>query len=84
MSASPYLISAGAVIVPGPPASGPGSGSVTSVASGPGLTGGPITSAGTLSITAATLGALDLSTLATSNPGSGKLWLNGGVVQVGA
>lgn len=27
---------------------------------------------------------LDLSTLPTSNPGGGRLWLNGGVVQIGA
>jgi len=27
--------------------------------------------------------ALDLSSLPTANPGSGKPWLNGGVLQVG-
>jgi len=31
----------------------------------------------------AAFATLDLSTLPTSNPGSGKPWLNGGVLQVG-
>lgn len=30
------------------------------------------------------LAQADLSGLPTSNPGGGKLWLNGGVLQVGA
>lgn len=33
---------------------------------------------------AVSFSALDLSALPTSNPGSGKPWLNGGVLQVGA
>jgi hypothetical protein len=33
---------------------------------------------------AAQIAALDFSGLPTSNPGGGKLWLNGGVLQVGA
>ena len=33
--------------------------------------------------TAASIAALDFSILPTSDPGSGKLWLNGGVLQVG-
>lgn len=59
-------------------------GSVTSVIGGTGIAGGTITTTGTLSITAASLGAVDFSTLPTSDPGSGRLWLNGGVLQVGA
>ena len=35
-------------------------------------------------LSAAQLGALDLSSLPTSNPGGGGLWLNSGVLQVGA
>lgn len=38
----------------------------------------------TNTVTAAQIADLDFSILPTSNPGSGKLWLNGGVVQVGA
>lgn len=36
------------------------------------------------SVTAGDIAALNFSTLPTSDPGSGKFWLNGGVVQVGA
>lgn len=39
---------------------------------------------GTGGLTTTSLAALDLSTLPTFNPGGGKLWLNGGVLQVGA
>lgn len=35
-------------------------------------------------VTAAQIAALNFSSLPTSNPGGGKLWLNGGVLQVGA
>lgn len=35
-------------------------------------------------LTTAKLAALNCSTLPTSDPGGGKLWLNGGVLQVGA
>lgn len=37
----------------------------------------------TSTTTVSDLEALDFSTLPTTNPGSGKLWLNGGVLQVG-
>lgn len=110
---------------PGSSGGGGGSGTVTKIVAGPGLAGGTITAAGTLSIatmaastllgnptagtavptavaiganltltaggtlnatgiSAASFAALDLSTLPTSNPGGGKPWLNGGVMQVGA
>jgi hypothetical protein len=36
-----------------------------------------------IGVDAAWLAGLDLSTLPTSNPGDGKLWLNGGVLMVG-
>ncbi len=39
--------------------------------------------AATGTVTAATFAALDLSGLPTSDPGGGKPWLNGGVLQVG-
>ncbi len=35
-------------------------------------------------VSAAAIAALDLSSLPTSDPGGGKVWLNGGVLQVGA
>ena len=38
---------------------------------------------GNITVTTAEFEALDLSTLPTSDPGGGKPWLNGGVVQVG-
>lgn len=38
----------------------------------------------TNTVTAAQIAALDFSILPTANPGSGRLWLNGGVLQVGA
>lgn len=41
--------------------------------------GVPITGA----LTPVNFAALDLSTLPTSDPGGGKPWLNGGVLQVG-
>jgi hypothetical protein len=43
------------------------------------INGVPITGA----LTPTNFAALDLSTLPTSDPGSGKPWLNGGVMQVG-
>jgi hypothetical protein len=39
--------------------------------------------AATGALTTAMFAALNLSTLPTSDPGSGKPWLNGGVLQVG-
>lgn len=69
-----------------PPASSPLIGSTgtafTLVAVGTGLTFGSQTLS--LALTAAILGAVDLSTLPTSDPGGGRLWLNGGVLMVGA
>ncbi len=42
------------------------------------------TRTGSVVLTASDIANLDLSTLPTSDPGSGKVWLNGGVLQVGA
>ncbi len=41
------------------------------------------TRTGAVVLTAADVSGLDLSTLPTSDPGSGGIWLNGGVAQVG-
>lgn len=57
-------------------------GTVTALGTNLSITSGTLNASSTL--TAAQFAALDLSTLPTSNPGSGKPWLNGGVVQVGA
>lgn len=49
-------------------------GVVTSLSTGLSLLAGALS----VSLTAAMLAALDLSTLPTSNPGGGKVWINGG------
>jgi hypothetical protein len=41
------------------------------------------TRTGVVTLTAADIAALDLSGLPTSDPGSGKVWLNGNVLSVG-
>lgn len=47
------------------------------------VTGTAIVNAVLAAITPALFAAMDLSELSTSDPGSGKPWLNGGVLQVG-
>jgi len=46
--------------------------------------GGPGPTGPSGTFTATNFAAMDLSTLPTTDPGSGKPWLNGGVLQVGA
>ena len=79
-------------MVPGPPGS-PGADSVVPGPPGadsmvPGPPGADSTVPGPpgsdATVTTVAIAALDFSTLPTSNPGGGKLWLNGGVLQVGA
>lgn len=81
-------LSAGLTIVSGTltvtfPAQNWTAGTVSALGTGLSLSTGTL-SATAVSLTPSAFAALDLSTLPTANPGGGKPWLNGGVLQVGA